>query len=367
MIWIDIDTPKYALFFASFYKELKKIDPDIWVTTRSSPGYTETEDLLKVYNIPATITGVYGGQNIQDKFLARLNRQKEFVELIKEKGTPRALLCGGVVDSIQTAYGLGIPICNFYDTPLIGGEVDLSKLTHVTRLTTPLSSLFFHPFVLPRSIYKHLGLQDEQIITHNFIDVCLWMKNIKRDSRKDFRKKYNLDLNKPTILLREEEYKASYVKKKTPLFYDLIPLLKEHINANLVIFPRYEHDELVDKFSAIATVITDKLNIDEYYPFIDMLIGGGGTMNLEAVYYGIPTISLRSLWLIHDKYLIDNQLMHWTDDANKAIELVKQLLGKRIDSHNFFCKGECSPDIFVKNIASFLSKHENNNCNWSEL
>ena len=81
-------------------------------------------------------------------------------------------------------------------------------------------------------------------------------------------------------------------------------------------------------------------------------------MNLEASYYGIPVISTRSLWLYHDKYLIDNDLMKWTDSEDKALEYVKELLGKKFDNKKFFCKDECNFDKIINKIVNYLKECE---------
>ena len=157
-------------------------------------------------------------------------------------------------------------------------------------------------------------------------------------------------------MIREEEYKAHYVKEKIPTLYDLIYKIHEDMDVNIVIMPRYENEYLKRDFGNIATILNEKLTPKEYYPFIDLFVGGGGTMNLESVYYGIPTISTRSIWLIHDKYLIDHKLMYWTNCSDKALELCKKLVGTRINAKKHFCKGECSFDGILNKIEDYLGK-----------
>ena len=130
----------------------------------------------------------------------------------------------------------------------------------------------------------------------------------------------------------------------------MIPLLKEEMDANLVIMPRYEKERLKRDFGGIATILEEKLKPEEFYPFIDLFIGGGGTMNLEAVCYGIPTISTRSIWQVHDQYLIKNKLMFWSQDCKEIIEIAKAMLGKRVDSRSYFVQGECSFDVMIERI-----------------
>ena len=180
------------------------------------------------------------------------------------------------------------------------------------------------------------------------------MKDITADETNDFRKKYGIDNGKMTIMIREEEYKAHYVSEKLPLLYSIIPQLKAQIDANIVIMPRYESEYLDRDFGDIAVVLQEKLKPEEFYPFIDLFIGGGGTMNLESVYYGIPTISTRSIWLYHDQYLIQNGIMHWTNDEKEAIRLSKELIGKKLDNKRFFCRGNCDFKNILDKIEEIL-------------
>lgn len=353
MIWIDVATPKYAMFFASMIGELQQRGHKILVTTRYAPNYTEPKAILDLYKIPHIILGEYGGKTLLEKFEARISRQKEILDLFKEKGVPQVLICGAVVDSIQVAYGIGIPVVNMVDTPAydIPNHWGIARnITVVSKLTIPCSTLLFYPFMLPKELMLQFALKESQIQSYPFIDVALWINAIKKEERNDFRIRYGLDSTKPTILIREEEYKAHYVKEKIPTIYEVIPLLKKAFDANLVIMPRYEKEQLKEDFSKVATILEEKLKPEEFYPFIDLFIGGGGTMNLEAVCYGIPTISTRSIWLMHDQYLIKNKLMFWSQDCNEIIKIAKEMIGKRVDSQSYFVQGECNFNAIISRI-----------------
>ncbi|MDA3968332.1 DUF354 domain-containing protein [Helicobacter ibis] len=353
MIWIDVATPKYAMFFSIMIDELQKRGHEVLVTTRYAPNYTEAKEILELQKIPHIVLGEYGGASLLEKFEARIFRQKEILDLFKARGVPKVLICGAVVDSVQVAYGIGIPVVNIYDTPAFTTPKDEAcpkELTAVARLTLPFSKLFFYPFIFPKELILRFALDEEQIIPYPFIDVALWINNIKKDSKNDFRIRYGLDISKPTILVREEEYKAHYVKEQIPTIYEVIPLLKKEIDANIVIMPRYEKERLKNDFGNIATILEEKLKPEEFYPFIDLFIGGGGTMNLESVCYGIPTISTRSIWLVHDQYLVQNNLMFWSQDCNEILKIAKENLGKMIDSKSYFVRGECNFDAIINRI-----------------
>ncbi|WP_104722775.1 DUF354 domain-containing protein [Helicobacter mesocricetorum] len=353
MIWIDIATPKYAMFFIGMIESLEKRGYEVLVTTRYAPNYTEAKQILELHNIPHIVLGEYGGATLLEKFEARIFRQKEILDLFRNRGVPKVLICGAVVDSVQVAYGIGIPVVNIYDTPAFtraGDDSCPTELTAVARLTLPFSRLFFYPFIFPKELMLRFALDENQIESYPFIDVALWINAIKKDSKNDFRIRYGLDTSKPTILVREEEYKAHYVKEQIPTIYEVIPLLKQSLDANIVIMPRYEKELLMRDFGAYATILEEKLKPEEFYPFLDLFIGGGGTMNLEAVCYGIPTISTRSIWLIHDQYLLSNDLMFWSQDAKAIVVIAKKMIGKRVDSKSYFVRGECNFNHIIHRI-----------------
>ncbi|GAB6045534.1 hypothetical protein JCM11957_11320 [Caminibacter profundus] len=346
MIWIDIATPKYAHFFAKLIPYLD----EVIITARYSDSYKEVKEILDSYGFNYHIVGNYGGSSKKEKFLSRLKRQEEFLELFEKIGYPKLLINGAVVDSTQFAYGVGIPIITFYDTPIVL-EPNYKKihynLTPVSKLTLPFAQKTYYPFVIPKKIFEKNNINAK---SYDFIDVCLWMKDIKKDESKNFRNRFNIP-NRYTILIREEEYKAHYIKEKKPFIYELIKKLK-HEDFNIVIMPRYESEYLKKEFP-FAYVIEEKLNPDEFYPFIDFFVGGGGTMTLEAVYFGIPTISMRSIWLIHDKYLIDNNLLFWTNDVDAAYRYIKKNIGKKFNNKRFFCKGDCTLKSIAQEIKEF--------------
>ncbi|STP14166.1 Uncharacterized protein conserved in archaea [Helicobacter mustelae] len=355
MIWIDITDPKYVLFFRSLIPLLKSLD-SVVVTTRKSKDYEECYALLELFQIPSICIGSYGGNEIFDKLEARLKRQEGFLELFKRIGKPNLFITGVSVEGTQTAFGLGIPIIQFSDTPLASHRFELSKITVVAKLTLPLSSLIFRPFVVPEICYSALGVEPKNIIAYPFIDVALWLKDLPQGE--DFRKRYHLPTTRPTILLREEEYKAHYVRTKLPIIYESIPLLNE-LDANLVIMPRYGSAELHRQFSSLKnlTILEEKLPPQDFYPFIDILIGGGGTMNLESCYLGIPTISTRSLFLFHDKYLLDHHLMQHHTDSQALYHQVKAWIAqetKRKNQREFF---ESSPANFQEIFAIIQERY----------
>jgi len=329
-IWFDLVTPKSVLFFKPMIEELKRIGKNILITARESEDYKEVVDLLKLYGFAFVNRGSFGGGDLKDKLHASINRQKELMEFITEHEIEK-LVCLSSVDAVRVAFGLGIPICNFYDIPLSDYKTDFNKALPQARLTIPLASKMFKPFVVPDEVILRFGLEMDQIVEYKFIDPLIWLKSFKFDRNyvKKLYEKYGIDRKKFTVVIREEEYKASYVNKKYPFLYEALPLIYKMFDANIIIIPRYESDYLKKEFP-FAYVIEEKIILQHLLKDVDLFIGGGGTINTEACFLGTPTISTRSFISHYDKWQIDNGLMVWTNSVDELLDYTAMAREKKL-------------------------------------
>jgi len=329
IIWFDLVTPKSVLFFRPIIEELKK-KKKILITAREGNDYKEVVSLLNLYNLEFINRGTFGGSNLKDKLHASINRQKELMELITKYNVEK-LVCLSSVDAIRVAFGLGIPIYNFYDIPLSDYKTNFKKALPQARLTIPLATKMFKPFVVPDEVILRFGLEKEQIIEYNFIDPLIWLKDFKFDKVyvENIYKKYKIDKNKFTILIREEEYKSSYVDKKYPFLYETIKEIDKKFDVNIIIIPRYESDYLKDEFP-FAYIIEEKIILQHLIKDADLFIGGGGTINSESCFLGTPTISTRSFISHYDKWQIDNNLMVWVDNKKDLINYIQKAMDSKL-------------------------------------
>ena len=354
MLWFDLVTPKCVLFFKELIEHFKAWGVPVLVTAREGVDYKEVVALLKLHEIDFIQVGEFGGGNLKDKFVASLKRQEELLKIVEEHNVTRLIsLCS--VDANRVAFGLGIPIINFYDIPLSDCKMDLKKALPQARLTIPLSTQIFHPYLIPKEIFLRFGLEEEQVKSYNFYDVFIWLHDFKVDKEfvEDFYRKNQLDKSKPLILIREEEFKSSYVKKKYPLLYEGLNRLHKVFDANYVIIPRYDSEPLKEKFP-FATVIDEKIHVQHLMAVADLFIGGGGTMNAESCFFGTPTISTRSFISHYDKALIEAGLMEHVRTIDELIYKAKKLVGKRFNdkANEFFGKMKVDIEKLAEEILS---------------
>ncbi len=329
-IWFDLVTPKSVLFFEPIIKELKK-DRNILITTRGGEGYKECVELLELYNLDYVNIGNFGGSCIVSKFKASLDRQFKMIDYLAHHDIEK-LVCLSSVDGCRAGFGLGIPIINFYDIPLSDYQENFKKALPQARLTIPIATKMFKPFVVPDEIIMRFGLDREQIFNYNFIDPLIWLRDFEFDMDyvKLVLKDYNMDYSKKSIVIREEEYKSSYVDRKYPFLYEALPILHKLLDVNIILIPRYESDYLKKEFP-FAIVIEEKIKVQHLLKFADLFIGGGGTLNTESCFLGTPTISTRSFICHYDKYQIDNNLMVWVNSRDDVIEKAKEMIGSRLN------------------------------------
>jgi predicted glycosyltransferase len=352
-ILFDLDMGKWALFFYPIMRELIKRKISFLVTSRGGDGYKELNEILDLYNIKYISIGEYGGAKLEGKLKASIDRQLKLINIIKRYNV-NTIISGSVVDASRVGFGLGKRVINFYDMPIKDYNTNLKKALPQIKLTIPLSSKVFKPFVVPDEVYERLGMEKDQIIEYNFIDPLIWLKDFKFDRSyvDKFYKKYKIDRSKFTVLVREEEYKASYVDKKYPFLYEVLPSIYEKFNANIIIIPRYESSYLKKEFP-FAYVIEEKLLLQHLLKDVDLFIGGGGTINSEACFLGTPTISTRSFISHYDKWQIDNGLMVWTNNKDELIKYV-EMAKKGLLKPNL--KAVEKMDVNVKRIVDEILK-----------
>lgn len=318
------------MFFKEIIKEIENRGKNVFITTRKSEAYGEVTALLDLYKMDYVTIGGFGGESLDSKYQASLDRQYSLFQLIAEL-EPEKLVCLCSVDANRLAFGLGIPIINFYDIPLSDHRTDFRKALPQARLTIPLSKLVFRPFVVPEEIFCRFSLEADQVQSYDFLDPVIWLKdfNPQKDEVARLLNELGAENSKPLIVVREEEYKASYVQQQIPILYNALPQIYEQTKANIVIIPRYETSYLVEQFP-FAYVLPEKMVIQHLLAHSNLFIGGGGTINIEATYFGTPTISTRSFVSHYDQFLIQKGLMKW---VNNESELIKEAC-KMINENN---------------------------------
>jgi len=282
-VWLDAVTPKDSLLIYALLPALKEKGYDTIVTAKRQ---TQTTDVLELLGISYTCVGKYG-ETLREKLVEEQKRTLEFVKLFDKIGLPKVLWTHGDVSAIRTAFGLQIPIVYSNDTP---------HAVHVARLVCPLVDWLIAPICFGKS-WSKFGIPKSKIVLYDGVEEVAWLtKPIAK--KPDFLEA--LSEKEHIILFRNVEYKASYCRDVKVDVWQLVEELSRI--ATVIYLPRYEEERRSLKGIRNVLVPDKPLLTFQILPYVDLVVGSGGTICRESALLGIPTINFH-FWDAVAKYL----------------------------------------------------------------
>lgn len=295
-IVFDLSTPKQVTFFKPMISRLKEKGCAISVVTRD---YKELNLLIKNFCIDAKVLGKHGGTTL----LGKLKSYSERVRLLADyfgRIAPDVVVTLSTAESSRAAFGLNIPIVCFNDFP----ESEL-----VGKLTLPLASRLCAPWIIPQKEYLKYGVSPDKIFYYNALDPVIWLKDYNVD--RSYLDRLKIDSQKPVIVCRETEWQSAYVS--TDLIGKVVEELKhKHRAWQIINIPRYRTHRFYDTPSLLANA--------------NLFIGGGGTMCIEAAYYGTPVIATRSIECHYMKWLFEKGLSVQSSTVANCVEKAEEII-----------------------------------------
>ncbi|MHA1626685.1 MAG: DUF354 domain-containing protein [Candidatus Asgardarchaeia archaeon] len=282
-IWIDLLTPKQAIFFRRLIEELEGEGLEVIKTARD---YRELNGVLSLHGIKALIFGRHGGKSLYNKLVESSKRVLQLANFIS-KEMPDATVSFSSPEAARVSFGLGIPHVCVSDSP---------HSIAVSKLTIPLSRKLITSKFIPLKEWLKFGIRKEDVVRYKAIDQYAWIKDFKPDPRVLGR--LGLDTDEKIVVIREIESFASYVNSEE---LKSLEIAKEIVNrigdVKVIIIPRYE--EQIVKMKRLLKVLRGKniIILDRVEDttsliyFSKLFIGRGGTMNGEAALLGIPNVS----------------------------------------------------------------------------
>lgn len=275
-VWVDILTPKQALYFWPVVEKLREKGYEVLVTARR---YEQLDWLISRINLDIKVIGEFGGETLYGKLLSSTRRQLELLELFRED-KPRIVLSSGSIEACRISYGLGARHILASDTPH----------SPVNRICVPLSELIMTPYFIPIMEWMRYGAKKGIIKRYRSLDPVAWMKRIStlQESYMD------VDLPENYILVRTPESKASYILGKgIEEIIKLINIITKKLEGySIVVLTRYRDEaNLIREKSPRGIIIIEKPILA--IPLIkkaSLVLSGGGTMTQEAALLGKPTI-----------------------------------------------------------------------------
>ena len=282
-IWLDTVTPKISIAIHSLLPALHAKGYTTLVTAKKQ---TQTTDMLDALKVPYRKIGYYG-ETLKEKLAVEQKRTLEFLESFDEVGYPKVLWTHGDVSAIRTAFGLNIPIVYANDTVFA---------YHVAKLAAPLVNWLIAPVSFGKS-WSKFGIPKSRIIHYDGLEEVSWLKGTEFEKPKFLQE---LSGKRPVVLFRDAEYNASYCKN---VKIDSQHLLKELAKlATVVCLPRYEDEK--EKLKGIPNIWVPPKPVltAQLIPYVDLMVGSGGTACRETALIGIPTINFH-FWDVQARYL----------------------------------------------------------------
>ena len=282
-VWIEVLTPKQALFFEPLYRALEERGDEALITTRV---YREAEQTLELKKLRFSVVGSHGGGTAFGKLIASAERITKLANLI-QKWKPGVAVSFSSVEASRVAFGLGIPHVAANDSP---------HSWMVARLTIPLTSFLCCPWIIGRPIWKEFGGPMRKVILYRALDPAAWLK--RHHPNDGVLRQLGLTKDQPIVAFRTEEAFASYLmgrsSDKEPVVGPIIDeLLRRGLECQVVVSTRYGMQAPVirKRFGERVTVVDRIVDATSLLSYSSAFVGSGGTMTVEAALLGIPSIS----------------------------------------------------------------------------
>ncbi len=274
-VWLDALTPKQARLMGVFAEALKSSGIRIVPTCRE---YEYTVGTFRLLGVEPVVLGRHGGGGLGGKLRADVERMRLLARLVEEQG-PDLLVTYPNPSATRVAFGLGIPILMFNDTP---------HSVPACRLSCPLASTLVYSEFIPRRLMERFVLKEwTRVRRYRGVEELAWILRFKPDPRV----LEELGLEEGNyVLVRPEERKASYYGEG-PVLVELAAALARK-GHRVVVLPRYR--EQAEALGSVANIVIPESAVDgpslEYYAAA--VVTGGGTMAREAALLGTPGINL---------------------------------------------------------------------------
>lgn len=296
-VWLDALTPKQLLFLAAIEEELRRSGYEVLLTTRRYDELDVLEDRLSIETMKV---GSHGGDSLEGKLEASLNRLLDLYRVVKSFA-PNVTVTTASPEAARISYGLGIPLLVFNDSP---------HSVAVARLVAPLAKGLYSPWLIRKSDWLTAGVIPENYSKYRAIDPVAWLRRRHLwPSRQPWEDARN------SVVIRAGESKAYYYRGTGEDAFELAKLLSH--DYEVVVLSRYSGRE-----SSNVRVIGPGFFGPNVLEGALAFVGFGGTMSQEALLLGIPTISAYPGEYRLEQELVRRGLIFKAGSLRDAVDLV---------------------------------------------
>lgn len=322
-IWVDIANSPQVLLMSPIIKEFKRRGYEVVVTTRRQ---YETVSLADEYRLEHTVIGAHGGKSFIGKGVAIFLRVINLIWFIRKQHIDLAVSGSSYAHAVAAAL-TRIPYAALNDYE---GNPAMNIVCRVARK-------ILVPNVFLKENLLHYGAKLDNIESYSGMKENIYLSEFVPDP--DFLKKAGLPEDKILVTMRPASEGSAYHQFKNPLFEVALGFISRHPDTCVIVLSRNSEQRANYESMGLSNVIFPKKVLDGpnlvYYS--DLIVGGGGTMNREAVVLGTPVYSIfLGLMGSIDRHLIDSGKMYWinNEEGIRLIRVAKKTAGDNDHNRN---------------------------------
>jgi predicted glycosyltransferase len=325
MLWFDLDNSPHVPLFRPILAELDLRKLPYTVTARD---FAQTEDLLRLWNIPHQLIGRHAGKNKLAKIVNLFQRASALSSFVRDKSVSLAISHGSRTQLVA-AKRLGV-------RSLLMLDYEYTE----ARIFNLLSTYLLMPSAIPDERLASAGFNLRKVIRYHGFKEEIYLKNFVPDPV--FRDRLGISTEKILVTIRPPSTVGNY---HDPVSESLFRACLQHFSSDdrvhclVVNRTRKEIEILPPDVLAKGNVTLLKGVVDglQLIWHSDIVISGGGTMNRESSLLGVPTYSIftgRKPYL--DEHLAAQGRLTFVNSAADigSIPVVKRTIGTSFVPHN---------------------------------
>jgi len=278
-IWIDITNSPHVPFFRPLIRLLEEDGHDVYVTARA---YAQTEQLLELHHIDATVIGEHGGRSRLAKARAMGSRLRDLHGWARRR-RPDIAIAHGSYDLTLTARALGIPSATTFDYEFAYAQHQLGARA-ATRVVVPEA--------IPSERLRRYGLRPPKLARYPGLKEEYYLADFEPDP--GVPEALGVDPSRVVIVVRPPPDVSLYHRTANELFPLTFTMLGGRPEIHAIVLPRTaEQSEAVHKLDLPSVIVPPKaVDAQSLIAAADLVISAGGTMNREAVALGVPAYTM---------------------------------------------------------------------------
>jgi len=301
-VWIDLTNSPHVAFFRPLIRLLEEDGHEVDVTARA---FAQTEQLLALHGIDATIVGTHGGRSRFGKSRAMASRLRQLRQWARTRRFDAALSHGSY-DLTLTARRLRIASTTTFDYEYAFAQHQFGARA-ATRVVVPEA--------IPAERLRRYGLRPPKLARYPGLKEEYYLADFEPD--RDVPTRLGVDATRILVVLRPPADVALYHRRGNAVFPQTLEQLGQRDDVHAVVLPRTPEQRAHLLEHELRSVIVPEQAVDaqSLIAAADLVISAGGTMNREAVALGVPvyTVFAGRLGGVDEQLIREGRLRVLTD------------------------------------------------------